>query len=179
MHNLRIMAGIVAVSQHVSPSHGGWENSAIPRKISWVQPQVWDNFPLPLFVNPPWVCLNLDISLRPTPIFEHHIAMEGYFFGNFFPFFFGNFFPFSGGRKVRGRKEGRKEQQQQPTAPTNHRNNNQQPTTNNNQQPTTTNNNNNNHNHNHNHQPQQQPQPTNTNQPTKQPTNQATNQPTN
>ena len=33
--------------------------------------------------------------------------LEGYFFGNFFPFFFGNFFPFSGGRKVRGRKEGR------------------------------------------------------------------------
>ena len=46
-----------------------------PPKKSWVQPQVWDNFPLPLFVNPPWVCLNLDISLRPTPIFERHIAI--------------------------------------------------------------------------------------------------------
>ena len=29
------------------------------------------------------------------------------FFVNLFPFFFGNCFPFSGGRKVRGRKEGR------------------------------------------------------------------------
>ena len=35
--------------------------------------------------------------------------MEGDFLGEIFPvFFLGFFFPFSGGRKVRGRKEGRR-----------------------------------------------------------------------
>ena len=96
-----------------------------------------------------------------------------FFLGIFSRFFFGNFFPFSGGRKVRGRKEGRKEQQQQPTTPTNHNNNNnhnqqQQPTTtttnNNNQQQPTTNN------------QQQQQQPTTTTTTTTTTTNN-TNQP--
>ena len=34
--------------------------------------------------------------------------MEGDFLGEIFPVFFGFFSPFSGGRKVRGRKEGRR-----------------------------------------------------------------------
>ena len=46
---------------------------------------------------------------RLNPYSESHLyghIREGYFFGEFFPVFFGIFFPFSGGRKVRGRKEG-------------------------------------------------------------------------
>ena len=38
------------------------------------------------------------------------LLKEGYFFLGFFFRFFGIFFPFSGGREVRGRKEGRKEE---------------------------------------------------------------------